>query len=159
VVASADERGASGGDHVLDAVCDALAELVRRGALAPAERERMTVPMFFRDDTELVEPFVGGELTLEEHVTAVAPDPLFADYERTGDAAAFADAFTGWVRAFSEAALFSVLDASRSPAERRALADETYAAVTAAARANPAAFRCAWRLGILRVSRPTSPST
>jgi hypothetical protein len=159
VVASADERGASGGDHALDGVCDALAEQVKRGALRAAERERMTVPMYFRDDAELVEPFVSGELTLEEHVTAVVPDPLFADYDRTGDATAFADAFTGWVRAFSEASLFSVLDADRSPAERRALADETYAAVTTAARANPAAFRCDWRLGILRVRRPTSPST
>jgi hypothetical protein len=153
VVASADERGASGGDHVLDAVCDALTDLVARGALRGSERDRMTVPMYFRDDRELVEPFKDGELVLAEHSTAVAPDPLWLDYDRTRDAAAYGDAFSGWVRAFSEGALFSVLDLDRSPAERRALADETYAAVNAAVRANPAAFRCAWRLGILRLSR------
>jgi len=152
-VASADEHGASGGDHVLDAACDAIADLVARGALRGSERDRMTVPMYFRNDAELVEPFASADLTLAEHTTAIAPDPLWLDYERTHDAASYGDAFSGWVRAFSEASLFSVLDPDRSPAERRALADETYAAVNASVRANPPSFRCAWRLGILRVRK------
>ena len=113
VVASANENGDSGGDHVLDLPKRILTSMVADGLLRPHERERMVIPTYFRTDDELAAPCdgaLGAALALEEHLVVTAPDPLFDEYERTGDAAAYAHAFTGWLRAFSEPSLFSVLD-------------------------------------------------
>ena len=154
VVATVDEHGVCGGEHVLDGLDHAARRLVSAGALSHEEYGRMVVPNFFLSRPELEGPFahpeLRGRLELIEHVRVIVPDPLWASFETTGNGAAFGAAFVGWLRAFSESCLFGALGPGRSADERRRLADHAYGELGDEIRRQPEAARCAWRMAALR---------
>jgi hypothetical protein len=152
-----DESGASGADHFLELLRDVLADRLLSGALRREEVARMIVPLYYRTEREIRAPFhardLGGRLALVEYEHATLHDPLWATFQRNGDAVAFARAHVAWQRAFSEHALFSGLDDDRSTAERRTTADGVYEDLRERVEARPAQACCTWRLAVLRMVR------
>jgi hypothetical protein len=157
VFATADEEGRCGADDCLDGLNDALKAAVRAGDVSEAEVERMILPLYFRTRAEIAAPFergpVADQLTLIEHAREVSPDPLWAAYEATGDAGAYARAFTGWLRSFSESTVTSALDAGRPERERQALLDALYARVQGEVERAPERARSRWNMAALRIGR------
>lgn len=157
VFATSDEEGRCGADDCLDGLNDALRAAVRAGEVSEAEVDRMILPLYFRSRAEIEAPFEGGplagQLALIEHVREVSPDPLWAAYEATGDAGAYARAFTGWLRSFSESTVKGALDAGRPERERRALLDALYARVQDEVRRAPERARSRWNMAALRIGK------
>jgi len=154
--AAADD-GSSGATRLMQSVNDALRAEVAGGALAPGEYLAANVPTWNRTLTEFVAPFgregraTAAGLTLLEQDLVAVPDAYLAAYRDDGDAAKFADAVSGFVRAFTEPSLLGDLD---RPAEARAaIADRVYARVRAEAVADPDAFETIWHVSLLRIRR------
>jgi hypothetical protein len=158
---AATDDGASGAEALMQALDDALRRAVARGALAQDEYRHMTVPTWNRTMAEFAAPFAPDGratregLTLVEQSFAVLPDqylPAYRSSDRTpGDAGAFGDAVSGFLRAFTEPSLFETLD--REPADRSAIADAVYADVRAQLAAEPEKFETTWRVAMLRIRR------
>lgn len=153
----ADENGAAGADHFLDRLRDIVRERLEEGALRPQEVARMQLPLYYRTEREICAPLessdLAARLVIAEYEHGTLYDPLWAAFEQSGDAEAFAGAHVAWQRAFSEPALFSVLDGDRSPDHRRALADEIYEELRQRVVARPEGACCTWRLALLRMIR------
>jgi hypothetical protein len=87
---------------------DACLDLVAIGRLKREEYERFTFPTYFRTVAELLEPLerhdspVRGAFTVNRAEALEVPTPFYVEFRRTGDAAAYARAYTGFVRAVSE---------------------------------------------------------
>lgn len=153
----ADESGASGADHFLDRLRRIVLERLASGTLRPEEVARMHLPLYYRTEREIRAPFesldLASRLVLAEYEHATLHDPLWAAFEQSGDSETFAHAHVAWQRAFSEHALFSVLDGDRSLDERRALADDIYEELRQRVAARPQGARCTWQVALLRMIR------
>jgi hypothetical protein len=154
--AAADD-GSSGAGHLMNSLNDAIRAEVVDGAVSEDEYLAMNVPTWNRTLAEFVAPWApngsatGAGLTLLERDLVEVPDAYLAAYHDDGDAAKFADAVSGFVRAFTEPSLFGDLD--RAPDERAAIIDRVYARVRAEAAADPDAFETVWRVALLRIGR------
>jgi gibberellin A4 carboxyl methyltransferase len=99
------------GDGVYDALNDAILEVRTTGRITEDEYERYYQPNYFRTLEELVRPVTEPSSPLSslyrlEHAEAYdVKTPFVEDYSSTGDAAAFARAFVGFFRAFTEPVL------------------------------------------------------
>jgi hypothetical protein len=128
VVTPAAEEDGSIGRRALLYACldDALDGLLRNGSLDPDERRRMSLPFYDRTRAEFTAPFKTGAtgLVLEEIVMDTADDVYWVDFERTGDAAARARGYAGFVRAAFGPTLATALDPG-SPGARRSTFIET----------------------------------
>jgi hypothetical protein len=151
---AARDDGGSGADALMDVLNDALQAEVDAGAITSAEHDAMNVPTWNRTLAEFRAPFTGSGpgLVLEESELHTLPDQYLAAYRESGDAAAFGDAVSGFLRAFTEPSLFGGLD--RPEEERTAIADRVYAAVRDRAVADPPALETTWHVAVLRISRP-----
>jgi hypothetical protein len=95
-------------DGLYDVLNDACLDLVAAGRLERAEYERLTMPCYFRTVAELVAPLeredspVRGAFAVERAEAMEVPIPFVVEFRRGGDAAAYADAYTGFLRAISE---------------------------------------------------------
>jgi hypothetical protein len=154
--AAADD-GASGAEGLMDAANAVLVELVGDGVLGAAEYARMTIPTWNRTQAEFLAPLRDGELAqawrLEEHELLAAPDTLLEQYERTGDAGAFADAVTAFFDAAFGPSLFSALDDARAPADAQAVASAFASRLSARIAAEPHAVETHWHVLLLRLTR------
>jgi hypothetical protein len=117
----------------------------------------MSVPTWNRTLAEFTRPFEPGGaaadagLTLLEQGVESVPDQYLLAYRGDGDAAAFADSVSGFLRAFTEPSLFETLD--RPAAERTALADAAYTRVRAALADDPPRYETVWRVALLRIAK------
>lgn len=147
--------GTSTADAYLDIPWEILQELEREGALTAGERAAMHVPTYFRSAAEWRAPFGEPDLPLElvDYAEELLPDALWAAYERSGDGAAFADAWVGWLRAFTEPLLSAALHPERDAAQRRALLDELYRRTAARIVREPERARIPWTLALLHTAR------
>jgi hypothetical protein len=134
---------------------DALRAEVAGRALSDAQYIAMNVPTWNRTLAEFVAPFgasgsatAAGLALLEQDLVGV-PDAYLAAYRDDGNAGKFAEALSGFLRAFTEPSLFGDLD--RPAAERAAIADRVYARVRAEAAADPVAFETVWHVALLRI--------
>ena len=109
LVRRADDDRDSGGDHFTDVINEALVDLLAVGKLRRHEYDRMAIATYFRTQDEIEAPFRRGPvsrvLAVEAHEQTVLRDPIGEEYDATGDATAFAAAYTGWLRGFSEPSL------------------------------------------------------
>src|SRR5262249_46288450 len=86
----------------------ACLDLVAAGWLQREQYERLTMPLYFRTVEELLAPLerqgspVREEFTVERAETLEVPTPFLVEFRRSGDAAAYARAYTGFLRAVSE---------------------------------------------------------
>ena len=157
VVVRVDDERRSGGDHFVDVINEALVDLLSVGKLRRHEYDRMSIATYFRTVDEIEAPFrnrsVSRALTLEAHKQTVLRDPIGDEYEATGDAAAFAAAYTGWLRGFSEPSLIGALDPGRPREEVVTFARELYDNVSTRVAREPAKLRCNWKLSQLLVTK------
>jgi hypothetical protein len=96
----------------LRAICS---DLAAEGELDGARLDDYVIPVYERTLDEVQRPFAGdiGEpLHLESLSLHEIPDPVAVRYRENGDAAAFAQDFTGFVRAWSEPSLREAFSAS-----------------------------------------------
>jgi cyclopropane-fatty-acyl-phospholipid synthase len=115
--------------------------LLDRGAL-----DDYVFPVYCRSSAELTAPVEGGPLADRLEVVAVqegdVPNPYWATYERDRDAAAYAKAYTDFVRAFAESSmkdnLFDPASRGEAPA---AVCDEFFTRLEAATASDPDAGR------------------
>ena len=151
------DDGTSGAEALMGALNDAVGAELAAGRLTDAEYRAMNVPTWNRTLAEFTRPFAPdgtattSGLTLLEQSLELVPDQYLLAYRDDGDAAAFADSVSGFLRAFTEPSLFETLD--RPPAERSALADAVYARVRATLAGNPPRFETVWRVALLRIAR------
>jgi hypothetical protein len=96
------------GDGLADVLNDACRDLVADGRLERAEYERVTMPTHFRTLAELLAPLqrtdspVRDSFAVERAEVTEVPTPFNLEYRRGGDVAAYASAYTGFLRAVSE---------------------------------------------------------
>jgi SAM-dependent methyltransferase len=96
------------GDGLADVLNDACLDLVADGRLPREQYERLTMPVYFRTVAELLAPLeregspVCGAFAVDRAGSLEVPTPFLVEYRRNGDVAAFAAAYTGFLRAVSE---------------------------------------------------------
>jgi hypothetical protein len=103
-------------DGLRDVLNDACLDLVAAGRLTQEEYERLTMPCYWRTVAELLAPLeredspVRGAFAVDRAEALEVPTPFVVDFRRGGDVAAYAGAYTGFLRAISEPVVRAALD-------------------------------------------------
>jgi hypothetical protein len=109
-------------DGLLDVLNDACLDLVAAGRLGREPYERLTMPVYCRTVAELLAPLeradsrVRGAFAVDRARALEVPTPFAVELRRGGDLAAYAGAYTGFLRAFSEPVVRAALDRSEGAA-------------------------------------------
>jgi hypothetical protein len=146
VASPGDTDQARVGDGLADLLNDACLDLVADGWLEREEYERLTMPCYFRTVAELLAPLeredspVRGAFAVERAAALEVPPPFIVEFQRSGDVAAYAGAYTGFVRAISEPVVWTAL---KQPEEGAMTIDRLYERIEARLRAEPE--RYLWR--------------
>jgi hypothetical protein len=103
-----------------------LLELVDEGTLDKGEYEQTVIPTYYRTGEEFTRPLREeprvGAFELESCSEAELSDPLWSEFQRTGDRRDYATNVSDFLRAFSESSLFGRVADVRSA---EAAADST----------------------------------
>jgi len=135
-----DTDQASVSDGFRDVLNDACLDLVAIGRLEREQYERVTMPVYFRTVAELLAPVeransaVHGAFVVERAGALEAPVPFNMEFRRGGDVAAYAAAYTGFLRAISEPVVRAAIN---QPAGEAATLDSLYERVRARLLAEP----------------------
>jgi hypothetical protein len=103
-------------DGLYDVLNDACLDLVAAGQLKREAYERLTMPCYYRTVAELLAPLeqdgspVRGAFAVDRAEVLEVPTPFLVEFRRGGDAAAYAGAYTGFLRAVSEPVARAALD-------------------------------------------------
>jgi hypothetical protein len=128
------------GDGVYDVLDDAALDLVAAQRLSRRSLENLVMPMYFRTLEEMTAPLtrvgshVNGVFRIDRAETLELPAPFEDELRRTGDVTAYADTYTGFVRAFSEPVVAGALV---EPGQDRSVIDELYERVRGRLIADP----------------------
>jgi hypothetical protein len=104
------------GDGVVEVLNDACLDLVAAGRLKREEYERLTMPCYYRTLAELLAPLeredspVRGAFAVDRAEVLEVPTPFVVEFRRGGKVAAYAGAYTGFLRAISEPVVRAALD-------------------------------------------------
>ncbi|HET6301208.1 hypothetical protein [Microbacterium sp.] len=154
---AADDDGSSGAEALMDTANAVLTEMVSDGQLGAAEYARMSIPTWNRTQAEFLAPLRDGPLaqawTLEEHELLRAPDTLLEEYERSGDAGAFAAAVVDFFDAAFMPSLLSALDSARSPDQTDAFVSEFKRRFAERIASDPPSVETHWHVLLLRLTR------
>jgi hypothetical protein len=107
------------GDGFIDLLDDACLDLVAAGRLERGSYERLTLPVYCRTVEELLAPLergdspVCGAFAVDRARAVEIPTPFVVRFRRDGNVAAYAGAYTGFLRAITE----PVVRAALVPAE------------------------------------------
>jgi hypothetical protein len=127
-------------DGMSDVFNDACLDLVAAGQMEREEHERLTMPVYFRTVKELLAPLeregspVRGAFAVDRAEALEVPTPFVVELRRGGDVAAYAGAYTGFVRAISEPVVRAAL---KQPAREAATVDSLYERIGARLLAEP----------------------
>jgi hypothetical protein len=108
VATPADTDEARINDGLSDVLNDACLDLIATGELERAQYERLTMPQYCRTLAEMLAPMertdspVRGAFTVDRAQSLEVPTPFSIEFQRTGDVAAYAAGYTGFLRAISE---------------------------------------------------------
>jgi hypothetical protein len=103
-------------DGLYDVLNDACLDLVAAGRLEREGYERLTMPCYYRTVAELLAPLgredspVRGAFAVDRAEALEVPLPFLVEFRRNGDAAAYAGAYTGFLRAISEPVVRAALN-------------------------------------------------
>ena len=103
-------------DGLFDVLNDACLDLVAAGRLEREGYERLTMPCYFRTVAELLAPLeredspVRGAFAVDRAEALEVPTPFLVEFRRGGDVAAYAGAYTGFLRAVSEPVVRAALN-------------------------------------------------
>jgi hypothetical protein len=95
-------------EGIIEVLDDACLDLVASGRLGREAYERLVMPWYFRTVAELLAPLdredspVRGAFAVDRAEAREVPPPFLEDFRRHGDAAAYAAACTGFLRAITE---------------------------------------------------------
>jgi gibberellin A4 carboxyl methyltransferase len=126
-------------DGAADVLNDACLDLIADGRLEREQYERLTLPIYFRTVAELLAPWeVEGSPVRDAFVIDCAealevPTPFCVELRR-GNVAAYADAYTGFMRAVSEPAVKAAL---QQPEREDAIVASLYERIRARLLAEP----------------------
>jgi hypothetical protein len=126
-------------DGILDILNDACLDLVDAGQMKREQYECVTMPCYFRTVEEMVAPLdedspACGAFTADRAEALEVPTPFIIEFQRTGDEEAYANAYTGFLRAVSEPIVKAALRHSR---EEKAIVEALYERVHARLQAEP----------------------
>jgi hypothetical protein len=144
VVSPGDDDKGSVADGLYDVLNDACLDLIAAGRLEWTRYERFTMPLYFRTVAETLAPLqredspVKGMFTVDRAETLEVATPFLVEFDRSGDADALAEAYTGFLRAFSEPVARAALGGTEDDAM---LMDELYGRVHARLKAEPQRYR------------------
>jgi hypothetical protein len=131
-------------------------ELAADGKLDPVVLERYVFPAYCRSEGEAIAPVSGdgplaGSFAVDTVRLDEVPNPYWELLERDGDREAYADAYTAFVRAFSESTLAeNLFRPGAHDVEPNALNEEFFSRFRAASAADPEAGRYqAWILRLV----------
>jgi hypothetical protein len=133
-------------DGVFEALNDACLDLVAAGRLQREEYERLTMPCYYRTVAELLAPLerqdspVRGGFMVDRAQAFEVPTPFIVAFRRGGDVTAYADSYTGFLRAISEPVVRAALN---QPERGAATVECLYACIRARLLAQPE--RYLWR--------------
>jgi hypothetical protein len=128
------------GDPLSDVLNDASLDLVSVGQLTREQYERLTMPCYFRTVAELLAPLeregspVRGAFAVDRAESLEPPTPFVVEFRRSGDVAAYAGAYTGFMRAVSEPVVRAALE---HPEGETAIVDSLYERIRARLLAEP----------------------
>jgi hypothetical protein len=110
------------GDGLIDVLNDACLDLVAAGRLERGQYERLTLPVYCRTVAELLAPLeredspLRGAFAVDRARAVEVPTPFSVRLRRDGDVAAYAGAYTGFLRAISEPVVQAALIRSEGEA-------------------------------------------
>jgi hypothetical protein len=105
-------------DGLCDVLNDACLDLVADGRLEREVYERLTMPCYYRTVAELLAPLeredspVRGAFAVDRAEVLEVPLPFLVEFRRGGDVAAYAGAYTGFLRAVFEPVVRAALNQS-----------------------------------------------
>ena len=143
-------------DGMGDVLNDACLDLVAGGELEREEYERLTFPAYFRTVAELLEPLerddspVRGAFNVDRAAGLEVPTPFYAEFQRSGDATAYARAYTGFIRAISEPIARASL---RQPRRQAAIVECLYERTRARLQAEPERYLFRYSLVAVLLTR------
>jgi hypothetical protein len=109
------------GQGLYDLLHDAALDLVEQGKLDRTAYARVTMPIYFRTQEELLAPIhdshgiVHDDFVVERAETVEVTVPFAADYARTQDVETYSEGYVGFAQAFTEPILRAGLDKSQGP--------------------------------------------
>jgi hypothetical protein len=95
---------------------DTCLDLIAAGQLQQAEYERLTMPCYFRTVAELLAPLrregspLRDAFAVDRAGALEVPTPFIVEFRRGGDVAAYAAAYTGFMRAITEPVVRAALN-------------------------------------------------
>jgi hypothetical protein len=128
------------GDGLIDVLNDACLDLVAAGRLERQQYERLTMPIYCRTVAELLAPLeredspVRGASSIDRAQALEVPTPFSVELRRDGDVAAYAGAYTGFLRAIFEPVIRTALN---QPEGEAATVESLYARIRARLLAEP----------------------
>jgi gibberellin A4 carboxyl methyltransferase len=144
------------GDGLYDALNDACLDLVAAGRLEREGYERLTMPCYYRTVAELLAPLertdspVRGAFTVDRDETLEIPIPFVVEFRRSGDVAAYAAAYTGFLRAVSEPV---VRAAFNQPEREVETVESLYERIQARVLAEPERYAWSYILAAVQLTR------
>jgi hypothetical protein len=150
--------GLSGAEGLFEMANEQLRSMVDDGLLRRSEYENMFYPTWNRTLQEFLEPFgrepLAAALSVEEFAEHTTSDGVtYPQYERDGDAAAFASAYVPFVKAVTAPSFFRWIASDRTESEHAAIEDAFYDGLQRRIRADPAKATCDWHTVSLRIRR------
>jgi SAM dependent carboxyl methyltransferase len=144
VLPALDHDGTIGFASMMNHANAELFALVTGGAITAEERARMTIAACPRREQDLLEPFARDGrfqgLVVEHSSTLSVPDPAWIEFQRGGDAAAFASKRAGFFRAVFVPSMSQALAPTRDAEERQIFADQLEEGVGRRIARNPASL-------------------
>ncbi|MGD9645173.1 MAG: hypothetical protein AB7U73_05630 [Pirellulales bacterium] len=119
VCVPARDAGHSTSEGLYDLLHDSCVDMVRRGLLDEQAYRDFVMPVYFRRLDEMVDPLAGvphlaERLAVERAEIVYVATPFVDEFRRTGDRAIYAEAFVGFLQAFSEPVLRAGLPSAES---------------------------------------------
>ena len=132
-----------------------LQDMVRTDKLRAAELTRMIIPIYHRSVDELRAPFRDPKLglVLEELDNHRTPDPIWEAFLGTGDQAALADGYAGFVKAAFTPTLANALDRDGIEERRRTFGECLDAGIRQLVAAEPAML-CSPTVATMLIAKP-----
>lgn len=151
-----DDRDRIGAEGVVAALDDALAGMAADGVLTAQEHARLLIPTWYRTTTELSAPLAGplaGRLEAVGIDVATLEDPIWAAFERDGDADAYADGMLGFLRAVFDPVLSAQLAEGRPADAVTGILVDLHDRLRERLRDDPQGTRFAWLVAALTLAR------
>jgi hypothetical protein len=131
------------GDGFIDLLNDACLDLIDSGRLERGQFEYLTLPVYCRTVEEVLAPLeradspVRGAFAVDRARAVEVPTPFLVRFRRDGDVAAYAGAYTGFLRAISEPVVRAALGRTEREA---AIVESLYERIRARLMAEPGRY-------------------